>query len=402
MSKFLYSAYISAHNALSNKKIFVIVILSYYFGLLLPFYCMANIEVFASSMSTIEIIDAGNTYIANMQALRGDEGSHIENALSMSGLQDFLVTTTFRGYVQVGETSVKVSVTGTGEDLAEYERFELIEGNFAVREGTETSDAAKVSNAAEASDAAKASNAAEPFGAAEASVTAECTIAQSLARKYGLHTGNSITLNGITYKIAGIVNNFNYYSTVFIPASHVPVTADVMRHELYLRYGEMTDADQVKSRLMKVFPDRSVTSVRLASDIADQTIRDGIARSAAILLVGAVSVLIAVLNTFLVISGKYEENKKPIAIKLALGAARSDIGTELFFENVLFVCLANLLLWMTSPILIRSVPIRADFSFSWRIYPVIFGVSVITAVIMSILLRNKVMKASLAALLKGE
>lgn len=390
MSKFLYSAYISAHNALSNKKIFVIVILSYYFGLLLPFYCMANIEVFAGSMSTIEIIDAGNTYIVNMQALRGDEGSHIENALSVSGLQDFLVTTTFRGYIQVGETSVKVSVTGTGEDMAEYERFELIEGNFAVREGAGASDAVEVSGAEEKSDAE------------EASGTAECTIAQSLARQYGLHTGNSITLNGITYKIAGIVNNFNYYSTVFIPASHVPVTADVMRHELYLRYGEMTDADQVKSRLMKVFPDRSITSVRLASDIADQTIRDGIARSAAILLVGAVSVLIAVLNTFLVISGKYEENKKPIAIKLALGATRSDIGTELFFENVLFVCLANLLLWITSPILIRSVPIRADFSFSWRIYPVIFGVSVITAVIMSVLLRNKIMKASLAALLKGE
>lgn len=368
MSKFLYSAYISAHNALSNKKIFVIVILSYYFGLLLPFYCMANIEVFAGSMSTIEIIDAGNTYIANMQALRGGEGVDIENALSMWGLQGFLVATAFRGYIQVGEMSVKVSVTGTGEDLAEYERFELIEGNFAVREGG----------------------------------TAECTIAQSLARQYGLHTGNSITLNGITYKIAGVVNNFNYYSTVFIPASHVPVTADIMQHKLYLRYGGMTDADQVKSRLMKVFPDRSITSVRLASDIADQTIRDGIARSAAILLVGAVSVLIAVLNTFLVISGKYEENKKPIAIKLALGAMKSDIGTELFFENVLFVCLANLLLWMTSPILIRSVPIRADFSFSWRIYPVIFGVSVITAVIMSVLLRNKVMKASLAALLKGE
>lgn len=396
MSKFLYSAYISAHNALSNKKIFVIVILSYYFGLLLPFYCMANIEVFASSMSTIEIIDAGNTYIANMQTLRGDEGNYIENALSTLGLRDFLVTTTFRGYIKVGETSVKVSVTGTGEDLAEFERFELVEGNFAVREGTETSDAVEVSYAAEAFDAV------EPSGAEETSGTAECTIAQSLARQYGLHTGNSITLNGITYKIAGIVNNFNYYSTVFIPASHVPVTADVMRHELYLRYGEMTDADQVKSRLMKVFPDRSITSVRLASDIADQTIRDGIARSAAILLVGAVSVLIAVLNTFLVISGKYEENKKPIAIKLALGATRSDIGTELFFENVLFVCLANLLLWMTSPILIRSVPIRADFSFSWRIYPVIFGVSVITAVIMSVLLRNKVMKASLAALLKGE
>lgn len=213
MSKFLYSAYISAHNALSNKKIFVIVILSYYFGLLLPFYCMANMEVFASSMSTIEIIDAGNTYIINMQALRGDEGSHIENALSMSGLQDFLVTTTFRGYVQVGETSVKVSVTGTGEDLAEYERFELIEGNFAVREWAETSDAAEVSGAKETSDVV------EPSGAVEVSGTAECTIAQSLARQYGLRTGNSITLNGITYKIAGIVNNFNYYSTVFIPAS---------------------------------------------------------------------------------------------------------------------------------------------------------------------------------------
>ena len=64
--------------------------------------------------------------------------------------------------------------------------------------------------------------------------------------------------------------------------------------------------------------------------------------------------------------------------------------------------MANLLLWITSPVLIRSVPLRADFAFSWRIYPVILGISVAAAAVMSIFLRNKVVKTSLAALLKGD
>lgn len=373
MNKLLYSVYLSCYNAFSNKKIFFIVILSYFFGLLMPFYCMANIEVFISSMSTIDVIDSENTYKADLQTFYGNEGAGIENLLSVLGLTDFLVTTHFRGDIQAGEISAKVSVTGTGEGWADFERFETMEGSFSLRE---------------AADA--------PEG------EAECVVAYSLAKQYGLHAGDHITLNGVRYRIAGIVNNFNYYKTIFIPGSQVPVSADLLRHTLYLRYGEPTDAGQIKVRLKEVFPDRSIGSVMRASDITAQTFREGVSRSVAILLVGAVSVLIAVLNTFLVISGKYEENKKNIAVKLALGATRSDIGTELFFENVLFVCMANLLLWITSPILIRCVPISGDFSFSWRIYPVIFGISVATAAVMSVFLRNKVVKASLAALLKGE
>lgn len=227
-------------------------------------------------------------------------------------------------------------------------------------------------------------------------------MAQGLAKKYDLHAGSHITLNGVRYRVAGIVNNFNNYNRIFIPRSQVPVTADNLQHNLYLRYGEPTDAGQVRTRLTEIFSGRSIRSVRRASDITAQTLRDGVIRSAAILLVGAVSLVIAVLNIFLVVSGKYEDDKKTIAVKLALGAARSDIGTELFFENVVFVCLANLLLWIASPLLTRLVPASGDFSFSWKLYPFIFGLSVAAASVMSIFLRNKVVKVSLAALLKGE
>ncbi len=373
MHKIGYSVYLSCHNAFSNKKIFVIVILSYFVGLLMPFYCLANIEVFTSSISTIDLIDSENTYTAALEAHYGNEGANIENSLSSLGLSDYLVVTEFHGFIQTGDTSAKVAVSGAGEHLADFERLVMIEGSFSLRE---------------AADA--------PEG------ESECVAAHSLAKQYGLHVGSHITLNGISYRVAGIVNNFNHYHTLFIPRAHVPVTADLLAHDLYLRYGEPTDAGQVSASLKKVFPDRSLRSVRRASDAAEQMLRDGVSRSAVILLVGAVSVLIAVLNIFLVISGKYEDNKKNIAVKLALGATRSDIGTELFFENVLFVCMANLLLWITSPVLIRSVPLRADFAFSWRIYPVILGISVAAAAVMSIFLRNKVVKTSLAALLKGD
>ncbi len=373
MNSFFYLVYLSCHNVFSNKKLLLVVILSYFFGLLMPFYCLANIEVFISCMGTINVIDSGNTYTADLQTLYGKEGADIENSLSSLGLADYLVTTYFQGNMQAGEISTKVSVTGTGEDWADFERFEMIEGSFSLRE---------------AADA--------PEG------EAECVVAQGLAKKYGLHPGSQIMLNGVSYRIAGIVNNFNYYNHIFISRAMVPVTADIMWHRLYLRYGEPTDAGRVENRLQKVFPDRSIRSVRRASDDTAQTFREGVSRSAAILLVGAVSLVIAVLNIFLMVSGKYEEDKKTIAVKLALGAARSDIGTELFFENVVFVCMANLLMWVTRPLLTGLVPVSADFSFSWRIYPLILGLSVTTAAVMSVFLRNKAVKVSLAALLKGE
>ncbi len=235
MNKLFYSVYLSCHNAFSNKKILLIVILSYFFGLLMPFYCLANIEVFVSCMGTIDVIDSENTYIANLQAICGNEGVDIENSLSSLGLADYLVTTYFRGNIQTGEISAKVSVTGAGEDWADFERFEMIEGSFSLREA----------------DA--------PEG------EAECVVAQGLAKKYGLHAGSHIMLNGVSYRIAGIVNNFNYYNNIFIPRAMVPVTADIMQHRLYLRYGEPTDAGRVENRLRRVFPDRFIRSVRRAS-----------------------------------------------------------------------------------------------------------------------------------------
>lgn len=372
MNKFLFSVYLSCCNAFSNKKIFFIVILSYFFGLLMPFYCLANMEVFISSMGTIDVIDSENTYKADLQALYGKEGADIEHSLSSLGLAGFLVTTYFRGDIQADGISAKAAVIGTGEEWAGFERFGMIEGTFSLREAD------------------------TPEG------EAECVVAQGLAKKYDLHAGSHITLNGVRYRVAGIVNNFNNYNRIFIPRSQVPVTADNLQHNLYLRYGEPTDAGQVRTRLTEIFSGRSIRSVRRASDITAQTLRDGVIRSAAILLVGAVSLVIAVLNIFLVVSGKYEDDKQTIAVKLALGAARSDIGTELFFENVVFVCLANLLLWIASPLLTRLVPASGDFSFSWKLYPFIFGLSVAAASVMSIFLRNKAVKVSLAALLKGE
>lgn len=130
MNKFLFSVYLSCCNAFSNKKIFCIVILSYFFGLLMPFYCLANMEVFISSMGTIDVIDSENTYKADLQALYGKEGADIEHSLSSLGLADFLVTTYFRGDIQADGISAKAAVIGTGEDWAGFERFGMIEGTF--------------------------------------------------------------------------------------------------------------------------------------------------------------------------------------------------------------------------------------------------------------------------------
>lgn len=371
VDKLCYSVYVSFRGACSNIKILAIIILAYYFGLLMPFFCLANIEVFLNTIKTIDIIDSERTYLVSMSQIPGGENDDIEEALPMLGLMNCLVVIRFWSDVQMGDRSEKLYVVGTGENLGAVERFDVAEGEFSLKEAADTPED-----------------------------MAECVVAYTLAKRYSLHIGDQVTVNGIAHRISGIVNSFNYYRTIFVPKSSASV-GETLQYELYLNYGALPAAGEVRRQVRQLYPGSSISSVQLASDVTRKTLGEGVGKSAAILLVGLLSVLVAVLNTFLVISGKYEENKRVVAVKLALGASKAELGMEIFCENVLSVCAANLMLCVTRPVLTRVASSRSDFIYSWRVHLGLLGLSFIIAAIMSVLLRNKVMKSSPAALLKG-
>lgn len=153
-----------------------------------------------------------------------------------------------------------------------------------------------------------------------------------------------------------------------------------MNHKLYLSFLDLPEMNLVRNQIRLLCPEQTINSIDLASEQADQIIRNGIVKSAIILLVGAVS----------------------IAIKIALGASKSNISAEIFFENVLFIYVSNMILFITNPILARIVPQSSDFSFSWRVHLVLLVISTIVAIVMSVTLKNKAVKVSPSVLLKGE
>jgi len=370
MNRFIYSIFVSSYSSCLTKKIVLIIILSYYFGLLMPFYCLANIEVFIDSINTIEIFDSEYTYIVNLSVIQGNDYTDHEEVLSNLELRNFTVITSFRAKMLNAGKAATVSVSGVREDFGSFERFEIIEGTFSLNEISTT--------------------------------VSECVIAFSIAKKYDLHLGDQIIIDGTAYIIVGIVNNFNYYKTIYIPLSSAPVAGDSMSDKLYLHFYDLPTINQVKVQLTQLYPNRSIYSIELASDIARQTLKSGVSKSARILLIGAISIVIAILNTFLIISGKYEENKRSIAVKLALGATKFNVSVEIFYENILYIYIANFILLITSPILAGIVPLNSDFSFSWRVHVVIFGISTFLAIGMSAMLIKKVTKASISTLLKEE
>ena len=96
----------------------------------MPFYCLANIEIFTNSLSTIEIVDSDKTYIVKLSASQGSKYDNYEEILSALNIKNCVTVVNFQGSMQTNNKAETVSVAGVDDGFESLERIEIIEGNF--------------------------------------------------------------------------------------------------------------------------------------------------------------------------------------------------------------------------------------------------------------------------------
>ncbi|HMD07424.1 MAG TPA: ABC transporter permease, partial [Candidatus Acidoferrum sp.] len=224
------------------------------------------------------------------------------------------------------------------------------------------------------------------------------------ARRYGSDPqmlGKSITINGKTYEVVGILpKSFSLphevlptlygpdQPDVFLPFALGPKAAGVRTHEDYNIVGKLkpgvslpqaqTEMDTLTARLRRDYPESYPPNGGLTFGIVpllEQVVGD--VRSALLVLLSAVGfvLLIACANVANLLLSRAMARQQEIAVRAALGASRGHIIRQLLTESVLLSLMGGVLgviLCLASMNLIdalgtKSIPRLADIGIDGRV-----------------------------------
>lgn len=169
-----------------------------------------------------------------------------------------------------------------------------------------------------------------------------CIIEKADLEQYGeLSIGDTVTVDGQAYKLAGVYSSVRNNGKIFLPLAPQTSKGALQYSRIYFRNTQQSDLERLCTALETI--GLKVRSVRNGEQDFQKLLSQCIQQSVLIFSAGAVSLLFAGLNIGLVLTGKILHNKRLIGIHMALGSSYS---TELFsalVENLLCFAAAFIL-----------------------------------------------------------
>lgn len=311
MQKLKYTIFDALINFYRRRSVNFIVSLSFSLGLLLPMLCLGNINVFVENLSTMRYKNDANVWIATFESghIPAEEISSLLQEAPLE-ISDYAISAYKSGTIEINGTKNNGFTGYLTEDWVEFENCKMIDGSLNL------------------------------FTSANI-----CLVEQSFSEEYGgLHTGDQITLFGVTYTISGIFSSFNYYGKILLPLSVSGQTTEpgISISQLYLRTQEiLQDGEQIADILKSA--GLPVSSVRSGNELYRTGLTAGLYQSMSIFGVGFAAFAFAAINICLVLVGKLNLDKRTYGIRMALGAPYSFVFMSAVIENMLCFCIAYLL-----------------------------------------------------------
>lgn len=160
-------------------------------------------------------------------------------------------------------------------------------------------------------------------------------------QKYSLKLGDTITAYGKKLQIIGTVINGNLLGNVFIPyklLEKVSVNNGV-QYQLFIS-GSQLEKDNIKNAIIKHYPDADIVNIRNSKEII------GSAKSGFMMVMGIsavhsiITLVLSIVSTVIIVSGRLINGRKNIAIKLAHGSNVKNIVADSIFETFIFSVIA--------------------------------------------------------------
>ncbi len=355
-----------AHSAIVDIKrgwkLHLVLVICLTLGMLLPILCLGNVNVFVEKFATIHLKDSKNTLIISVE-----EGFavpyEINSVLLDAGISfdNFAVTATSRCLVERVGVSNRLYVYQATENILDFETMILREGTMDI------------------------------FSSANL-----CLADESMVDVYeGLSVGDTITISGNPYTVAGIVSSLNIKDFV-IPLSddQAETAMEANIDKIYLhRQSSISEWDQITESLKSI----GLINIELqkGEQVYQNTLLLGLGKVAVTLLVALLACCFAAINTSLILTGKLMQDKQVVGIRMAVGASPKLTFLGILTENLMCYIVAFLLdfglVWLISP----TIPVELQMIMDTKVYTIafLFGivmVLMITAISMQWLRKQKV------------
>lgn len=358
---FYYCIRTAFNGMVAYGKINIVVIISFAFGIVLPMLCFGNINVFVSSLGSIELINSKDTSVIDFIA-KSDEIKAL-SAISDDDCEIALVAGSAQN-IRWDDISVTTSIYAITPDLMNFEQFDLVSGEM------------------------------------DASNFETCLVSLGFISRYGdINIGDTISVAGRVLTVSGVFSSMRYYGNILISYETYESITDIsdVLGKLYLR---ATD-DKISFIVDAMSSIVDVSKIATGDELFRSTIRQSISISAVPLLISIVGLTFAIINISLVLVGKIMHLKRSIGIKLTLGASDSNVMIGLMAENTSFFVISFIIALGLSHFAISISPQNMAFVMNFGVYALTFALGFFMVLIVTYISLRGVLKSTLPSIMSN-
>lgn len=145
--------------------------------------------------------------------------------------------------------------------------------------------------------------------------------------------GQTITVDGIEYHLSGRFTCLRSSNNLYLPYPKEKPISNLTQHEIYLRGSNLPDEHSL-TQWLQTFG-LTVTAFQSGKESSSELLVDCFKSSMSKIIISLIGLLYAAINVALVITGKLQNEKRTLGIRMAVGASYKTIYLSVFSENVL-------------------------------------------------------------------
>lgn len=195
-----------------------------------------------------------------------------------------------------------------------------------------------------------------------------------------VEAGQTITVEGIEYRLSSRFTCLRSSSNLYLPYPDGKSLSNLMQHEIYLRGSNLPDADTLEQWLQNA--GLTVTTFQTGKDSSSELLTNYFKSSVSKIVIGFIGLFYAAINVSLVITGKLQNEKRSLGIRMAVGASYKMICLSVFSENVLCLIAAFIVDICLMPLILSHSPTSLAVKINPGIYLVsfVFGLMVLVII----------------------
>ena len=225
-----------------------------------------------------------------------------------------------------------------------------------------------------------------------------CMIEQDIIDRGDAESEGSIILNGKQYRIIGVISTMDSPKGIFLPISAEAGLQDAIgKFTIVARLKDLQYADRINWPQLTAGYVKAITVQEHYQQAASRLLQ----LFTIVFLVGVSVYLYSLINIYNIIVARVAEYSRSIGVRMAVGARPRDIFMQLYFEILLMMLAAMLIIFALDPLIDIAVRTTLNHLFGPITLLIMCVNTFVTTFIITMSLFRRIMKHSEADLMGG-